>query len=258
MCGRFVSSHQPDVIAQYFGASLDTEELPVNFNVAPTNEVYAVVEGADHVPALRAFHWGLVPTWAKDTKIASAMINARAETVASKPAFKSVFRKTRCIIPMDGFYEWKTTAEPIIGPKGKPIKQPVYIHRVDDEPLAVAGLWTAWRDREAGGDAGWLHTCSVITTEANATMVPVHHRMPVILPATRWAQWLDPNNDDLESLLALLVPAPDNLLTMHTVSTEVNNVRNKGAQLREETPPLTNANASSSGGASEPTLFGNG
>ena len=255
MCGRFVSTNSPDEIATYFGASFEAEPLPANYNTAPTSDVYAVVAG--HQPAssgtsssstlalaVRPFHWGLVPIWAKDIKIASSMINARAETITDKPAFKAVFRKTRCIIPMDGFYEWKTTPGEInLSPKGKPIKQPMYVHRVDNEPLAVAGLWTAWRDKNGPSDAPWLHTCTVITTAANDTMAPVHHRMPVILPATRWDQWLDPANTDIDGLRSLLVPAPNSLLTMHPVSTDVNNVRNQGAYLLDLVDPAAQAAA---------------
>jgi len=114
---------------------------------------------------------------------------------------------------------------------GKPAKQPMFIHRLDGEPLAVAGLWSAWRDKTAGPDADWLHSATVVTTSANGTMAPVHDRMPVILPQSAWATWLDPANDDLESLSGLLVPAADSLLDLHPVSTEVNNVRNKGSEL---------------------------
>jgi putative SOS response-associated peptidase YedK len=242
MCGRFVSSNTPDRIASYFGASFDTDPdataatgdpavepiqpLGENFNVAPTNDIYAVVADAHAHPVVRAFHWGLVPSWAKDVKIGSKMINARAETLAEKPAFKSLFRSKRVIVPMDGFYEWKVVP-------GQKAKQPYFIHRRDGEPLAVAGLWAAWRDKAAGPDAPWLHSCTVITTSANATMAPVHDRMPVLLPPTAWPQWLDPDEHDLEALSALLVPAPDDLLVMHPVSTAVNNVRNKGPELIE-------------------------
>lgn len=226
MCGRFVSSTTPDRIASYFGATFDTEPLPANHNVAPTNDVYAVVADAAAQPAVRSFHWGLVPSWAKDVKIGSKMINARAETVAEKPAFKPLLRSKRVIVPMDGFYEWKVVP-------GQRTKQPYFIHRRDGEPLAVAGLWTAWRDKEAGADAPWLHSCTIITCAANATMAPVHDRMPVLLPPPVWHAWLDPDNHDLDGLTALLVPAPDELLEMHPVSTAVNNVRNKGAELIE-------------------------
>ena len=129
------------------------------------------------------FHWGLIPVWAKERKLGQKMINARAETMASKPAFKGVFKKHRCIIPMDGFYEWQAgrPGGPVTK-AGKPAKQPMFIHRLDGEPLAVAGLWSAWRDPADRG-ADWLHTASVVTTSANGTMAPIHDRMPVILPA---------------------------------------------------------------------------
>lgn len=228
MCGRFVSSNSPDRIASYFGASFEGDEgaLGPNYNVAPTNDIYAVVADATAHPVLRSYHWGLVPSWAKDVKIASKMINARAETVAEKPAFRSLLKSKRLIVPMDGFYEWKAVP-------GQKTKQPYFIHRRDGEPLAVAGLWTVWRDKAAGPDAPWLHSCTVITTSANATMAPVHDRMPVLLPATAWAEWLDPDNHDVEALQRLLVPAPDDLLEMHPVSTGVNAVRNKGPELIE-------------------------
>ncbi|MCU1387870.1 MAG: hypothetical protein JWL72_1208 [Ilumatobacteraceae bacterium] len=232
MCGRFVSTNSAEEIANYFGASFDGEAPPENFNVAPTNDVLAVVSSGGDDRSLKAFHWGLVPIWAKDVKIGSSMINARSETINEKAAFKGVFRKYRCIIPMAGFYEWQAAhADSPVNAKGKPVKQPMFIHRVDGEPLAVAGLWSAWRPKDSAPETPWLHTCSVITTAANETMAPVHDRMPVILPATLWAQWLDPAENDLDALLAMLVPAPDSLLTMHKVSTDVNNVRNNGAEL---------------------------
>ena len=232
MCGRFVSSSSPEKIAEYFGAAVAAEGLGENFNVAPTNDIYGIVAGLDGEPVLRVFHWGLIPVWAKEAKVGQKMINARSETVAEKPAYKNVFKKTRCIIPMDGFYEWAPGLPD--GPTtkaGKPVKRPMFIHRLDGEPLAVAGLWTAWRDKNAGPDAPWLHSATVLTTSANGTMTPIHDRMPVILPASKWAEWLDPANTDVVELGKLLVPAPDTLLTMHRVSTEVNNVRNKGAEL---------------------------
>lgn len=232
MCGRFVSSSTPDKIAEYFGATFEGETLGANYNVAPTNDIYAVVAGPDGQPRVEVFHWGLIPVWAKDRKIGSKMINARAETLAEKPAYKGVFRKQRCIIPMDGFYEWQAgAADGPVTKSGKPVKQPMFIHRLDGEPLAVAGLWSAWRDKEAGPDADWLHSATVVTTSANATMSPIHDRMPVILPQSAWSTWLDPENQDLEVLSGLLVPAPDTLLTVHAVSTAVNNVRNKGPEL---------------------------
>lgn len=235
MCGRYVSSSTPDAIAEYFGAVVDTEPLNPSFNVAPTNDVYGIVGRPDDAPRLEAFHWGLVPVWAKDTKIASKMINARAETLAEKPSYKGLFAKHRCIVPMDGFYEWKATdGAPV---KGKVPKQPMFIHSADGNPLAVAGLWTAWRDKALGPDAPWLHSLTVITTSANATMSPVHDRMPVLLSPDDWATWLDPDNRDVETLGHLLAPAPDDVLVMHPVSTEVNNVRNKGDHLADPIDP---------------------
>lgn len=256
MCGRYVAASQPDQVAAFFGAEPPSVSLEPNYNVAPTNDVYAVVADVKAEPRpdggvarqVQTFHWGLVPVWAKDVKIASKMINARSEGLLEpKSAFKSEYRKHRCIIPMDGFYEWKAGDGSLLTAKGKPAKQPYFIHRVDGEPLAVAGMWSAWRDKSAGPDAPWLHTCTVITTAANATMEPIHNRMPVLLPASVWDQWLDPANDDVAALHELLVPAPDHLLTMHPVSTEVNRVVNKGAELIIEIDPTSAAAEAASG-----------
>ncbi len=232
VCGRFVSSSSPDRIAAYFDAETDVETLGENYNVAPTNDIYGVVQGADGQSEVQVFHWGLVPIWAKERKIGQRMINARSETLAQKAAFKGVFKKHRCIIPMDGFYEWAPGVDG--GPvtkQGKPVKRPHFIHRADGEPLAVAGLWSAWRDKSEGADSPWLHSATIITTSANDTMSTIHDRMPVILPKSMWNIWLDRENENIDMLGALLVPAPEKLLMMHEVSTDVNNVRNKGEQL---------------------------
>ncbi|CAN5560064.1 SOS response-associated peptidase [soil metagenome] len=239
MCGRFVSASSPESIAEYFGAAFDGETLEENHNVAPTADVYAVVADDEGHRRVDAFRWGLVPSWAKDIKVGARMINARSETLAEKPAFKGVFGKHRCLIPMDGFYEWTRTT---VG-DAPPTKQPVFIHRRDGELLAVAGLWAAWRP-QGDDDAEWLHSASVITTSANATMAPVHDRMPVILPESAWAEWLDPNMHDTGRLRHLFVPANDGLLTMYSVSTEVNNARNKGAHLMA---PMGTADQSAGG-----------
>jgi putative SOS response-associated peptidase YedK len=224
MCGRFVAATPPDQVAAYFGATAEAL-LDPSWNVAPTNDVYAVLEdgGLRH---LDAFRWGLIPSWAKDPKIGSRMINARAETLAEKNAYKAAFRKRRCLVPADGFYEWKALP-------GQKRKQPYFIHRTDGEPLAFAGLWEVWRGPDR--DQEPLRTATIITTEANETMAPVHDRMPVILPASAWGEWLDRDLDDLEALGRLLVPAPT-LLTLRPVSTEVNSVRNKGPELIEAVP----------------------
>ncbi len=235
MCGRFVSTAGPDRIAAYFDHIVPTEpaaeSLGENFNVAPTQDIYGVVSNGDGTARVDAFHWGLIPSWAKDRKIASRMINARSETLADKPAFKGLLKKKRVIIPMTGFYEWQAGAAD--GPRtkaGKPVKQPMFIHRVDDEPLAVAGLWAAWKDPD-DPQGRFVHSATVITTAANATMRAVHDRMPVILAPEEWASWLDPDNDDLDALRSMLDPAADDLLTMRPVSPDVNNVRNNRADL---------------------------
>jgi putative SOS response-associated peptidase YedK len=256
VCGRFVSSSSADQIGAYFGAEQPGTDLGQNYNVAPTNDVYAVVAGPDGTRRVEVFHWGLVPIWAKDIKIGSKMINARAETLADKSAFKPLLKAKRCIIPMDGFYEWKSLGgldvpaglDTPTARRAQPAKQPMFIHRSDDEPLAVAGLWSPWRDPRGGPDAPWLHSTTVITTSANETLAPVHDRMPVILPASAWTEWLDPGNGDIDALRRLLVPAPNSLLTMHAVSTEVNRVANKGPELIEPLP-------TPAAGEMPPTLF---
>ncbi|MCU1503313.1 MAG: hypothetical protein JWM12_2667, partial [Ilumatobacteraceae bacterium] len=140
--------------------------------------------------------------------------------------------------PMDGFYEWKQgSATGAVTKAGKPVKQPYFIHQANGEPLAVAGVWAVWRDRSQGPDAPWLHSCAVVTTSANDTMSTIHDRMPVMLPQSAWAAWLDPDNHDADRLKELIVPAPNDLLEMHPVSTDVNNVRNKDPHLVEPIDP---------------------
>ncbi len=225
MCGRFVSSSTPDQVAAYFGVEQVGETLlEPSYNVAPTNDVYVVLESGG-IRRLEAFHWGLVPFWAKDPKIGNRMINARAETVADKNAFRTAFRKRRCIVPADGFYEW--TKKP-----GQDKKQPMYIHHPDGEPFAFAGLWETWK----GEDGVPLQSCTIITGEPNDTMAEIHDRMPAILPPSAWSTWLDTELDDPSVLQPLLVPAPDRIITMHPVSTEVNNPRNGGAHLLDPVP----------------------
>ena len=231
MCGRFVSSSPPDELAAYFGVDQVAEgvqdaDRPPNYNVAPTQDVLAVVED-DQMRYLDAFHWGLVPSWAKDAKIGNRMINARAETLASSNAFKSSFAKRRCLVPADGFYEWKKLA----GEGKKVQKQPMFIARRDGAPVAFAGLWSVWRGPDH--DQEPLRSLTIVTTTPNETMRPIHDRMPVVLPEAAWRTWLDRDNQDLDVLAGLLVPAADDLLEVRPVSTEVNNVRNNGPQLIE-------------------------
>ncbi|HEX9260145.1 MAG TPA: SOS response-associated peptidase, partial [Acidimicrobiales bacterium] len=160
MCGRFVSATPPDQLAAYFGADVGPETLPARYNVAPTNDIWAVVETATG-RRLEAVHWGLVPSWAKDVKLGQKMINARAETLLEKNVFKAALKRRRCLVPVDGFYEWKAVP-------GRKAKQPYYIHRSDGEPLAFAGLWETWRDPAGGSDAPVLHSATIVTVAANA------------------------------------------------------------------------------------------
>jgi putative SOS response-associated peptidase YedK len=232
MCGRFVSATQPDEIARYFGAALSETLLEPSYNVAPTNEVYVVLEtGA--VRRLEPMRWGLVPFWAKDPSVGSKMINARAEGLATKNAYKRAFQRKRCIIPADGFYEWAKVP-------GQKAKQPMYIHRPDGDRFAFAGLWEAWRNPDKPDDPP-LRTCTIITTSANDAITPIHDRMPVMLPPDKWNTWLDNEQEDLELLGTLLVPAPPSIITMHPVSIDVNRVSNKGASLIDPLPPIPGA-----------------
>jgi putative SOS response-associated peptidase YedK len=232
MCGRFVSASAPDELAQYFGAALDDAELESSFNVAPTNEVY-VVKADDGHRHLSTHRWGLVPSWAKDLKIGSKMINARSETAAEKPAFRRAFKTRRCLIPADGFYEWAKV-------EGQKVKQPYFIHRHDGEPLVFAGLWERWRPRLEDGktvdpDAEPVVSCTILTTSANTTMAPIHDRMPVMIPPGSWDAWLSPDSD-LDAIDSLLIPGPEDLLSLVPVSTAVNRVANKGEELIRPVP----------------------
>jgi putative SOS response-associated peptidase YedK len=236
MCGRFVSASSPALIADRFAVdevdeSVGAEPAP-DYNVAPRRSIMVVRQREDE-RVLSRLRWGLVPSWAKEPKIGDRQINARAETVASKPAYRHAFANKRCLIPADGFYEWKA-GEAVEG--AKPRKQPYFIHRRDGEPFAFAGLWEAWKvpDDDEYGIAtpdGWLRTCVIVTTTPNAVLAPIHNRMPVILPESAWEQWLDPDEHDVEALTRLLVPAPPELFEAFPVSTRVNNTRNNGTDL---------------------------
>ncbi|MDA3032660.1 MAG: SOS response-associated peptidase [Actinomycetota bacterium] len=236
MCGRFVSTSTAAAIASYFGATASIDSLGQNFNVAPTHDIYGVVADLRGNDTVQAFHWGLIPSWARERKIGASMINARSETITEKPAFRDLARKKRVLIPMDGFYEWKPgSPDGPLNSKGKPLKQPMFIERIDGQPLAVAGLWSTWKD-PADPEQRWLRSATVITTKANHDMSVVHHRMPVLVPPTRWQEWLDPGNADIESLSDLFTARNDNILRLCAVSTNVNSVRNNTPDL---TTPLS-------------------
>lgn len=237
MCGRFVSATPPEELARYFDAQPPEAALEASWNVAPTNDVYVVLEDGG-VRRVAPHHWGLVPVWAKSPSMGNRMINARAEGLAEKNAYKHAFKRRRCIVPVDGFYEWKKIP-------GAKTKQPYFISRPDGEPLALAGLWEEWRGPDRSGDQR-LRSTTIITTEPNAVMASIHDRMPVILPPTAWDEWLDPEGSDLEMLGRLLVPSPPEILTLRPVSTDVNNVRNKGPHLVDPVPePVQEPSASS-------------
>ena len=180
MCGRFVQTQRPEAYGEHFSVDLlKTEVLSPSWNVAPTDRVYAVAEH-DGARMLGTFAWGLLPWWSKDRKGSARNINARAETAAERPAFRDSFRERRCLIPADGFYEWE--------PKDKG-KLPHYIYATDGAPLALAGLWSSWKDPESGER---LRTCTIITGEPNSLVARLHDRMPVILGSESWDTWLDP------------------------------------------------------------------
>ena len=231
MCGRYTSTSTSDQVAAFFAAEeVKTEELPLRYNVAPSQQVYAIAErrprdGADQAQRqLGSFRWGLVPSWAKDPSIGNRMINARAETLSSRNAYKRALVRHRCIIPADAFYEWQ-----IRELEGKRQKAPYVIRHRDGSPLAFAGLWEVWHDAEDQP----LRTCVIITIEANRLLAPIHDRMPVVLPPDAWDEWLDPENQDVSRLQKLLVPAPAKEFEAYEISTLVNNVRHEGPDLIE-------------------------
>jgi putative SOS response-associated peptidase YedK len=233
MCGRYAASRRPEDLVEEFEIEEQPERLlPASYNVAPTDDVYAVLErppkGApDAVPAraLRAMRWGLVPSWAKTPSVGNKMINARMESVAEKPAFKRAFAKRRCLLPADGYFEWYGEI------KGK--KQPFFIRPSDGRPLAMAGLYELWRDKSKADDDPdrWLWSCTILTTTAEDDLGRIHDRMPLLVERDRYSAWLDPAHDDPDELRGLLVPAAPGRLTAFPVSTEVNSVRNNGPEL---------------------------
>jgi len=221
MCGRFVQARDAEDYGAYFSVDVvKTNVVLRSWNVAPTRQVYAVAEH-DGERQMGTFEWGLVPAWAKDRKIGARLINARVETASEKPSFRDSFRSRRCIIPADGFYEWEAR------PKGK---LPHYIYAPDHRPLAIAGLWSSWKDPISGSA---VHTCTIITGEPSDVVAPIHDRMPVMLPRSAWDVWLDPEVRDPEEIRQLVerLPAPD--LAQHPVSTLVNRVVNDVPELTE-------------------------
>ena len=241
MCGRYVSASSPQEIADYFGATVIGETLvEPNYNVAPTTEV-PVIRAARPTDGpserqLDLVRWGLIPSWAKSKNIGAKMINARVETVTTKNAFRAAVKRRRCIVPADAFYEWTAVPHP---DGAKPAKQPWCITRTDGDMFAFAGLYEVWRDPDAADDAPRVVSCTVLTREANEAMSAIHDRMPVMLTPSRWDDWLDRSNEDAVELIASIPPVPNELIRIHPVSTAVNNSRSRGAQLLDETEPMT-------------------
>jgi putative SOS response-associated peptidase YedK len=282
MCGRYASARKSLELLEEFRVERDrvSEPLQADYNVAPTKRVYAVVsrvsppgDGPDSSPAdskaraadsaasalagtgapaaqreLRVVRWGLVPSWAKDRSIGSRMINARAETVHSKPAFRRAFARRRCLLPADGYYEWQQ-------PEGAGgVKQPYFITRGDGGPLAFAGLYELWRDPALPPDdeLSWLWTATIITTSAPDELGHIHDRMPMVIQPDNWADWLDPAIGDTADVMPLLVPAAAQGLTSYPVSTAVNSVRNNGPQLIERVQPADAGQPGPAGGDAGP------
>jgi putative SOS response-associated peptidase YedK len=214
MCGRFVSHSSLSLIEKTFNVDSVAAEVSPNYNIAPTQTVPVIVR--NHQNRLVMFHWGLVPFWAKDLKIGNRLINARVETVAEKPSFRNAFKKRRCLIVADGFYEWK-------GPKGQ--KQPWYLTLPVDGPFGFAGLWERW----TGDPQGEYLSCVIITTAASESVRDIHDRMPVILNPESYDAWLDPSNQDAAKLSSILEAGHVRELTRYPVSKRVNSVRNNDA-----------------------------
>jgi putative SOS response-associated peptidase YedK len=218
MCGRFTLTTNLGAIAARFGVARFLEEVGPRYNIAPTQTV--IVVGDDGQRYLTHMKWGLIPSWAKDPAIGNRMINARAETVATKPAFRAALRKRRCLIPADGFYEWQ--------PAGRR-KQPVYITLKTREPFSFAGLWESWTAPEREE----IKTCTIITTEANELLKPIHDRMPVILTPEAETVWLDPTIQAPARLLPLLTSYPADEMEVYPVSPQVNNPAHDSAKCVE-------------------------
>lgn len=212
MCGRYTLAKTLAEIEEIVGDLDAGIPLAPRYNIAPSQPVLSILGARPR--RLTFTQWGLIPSWAKDPTIGSRLVNARSETAAEKPAFRSAFARCRCLIPADGFYEWAKVP-------GQRTKQPMYIHLRSGAPFAFAGLWSEWH----GPDGTELTTSTILTTEPNDLVKSVHSRMPVILPADAYDAWLDPGTSDADALTGLLIPYPADAMTMHAVSTRMNNVR---------------------------------
>jgi putative SOS response-associated peptidase YedK len=220
MCGRFTQQRPASELAEIFAAEPLADELGARFNVAPTDDAFVVVQREER-RAIAAYRWGLIPHWAKDLKTGSKMFNARAETLSGSPAFRDAFKRKRCLVPVDAFYEWKREGT---------IRQPYAIARDDGRPLALAGLWAGWKDPATDTVR---RTFTIITTTPNEAMADLHDRMPVVIPDDAWDRWLDPTDPDPGELRAMLEPTDDIALRIYAVNRDVNDVRRDGPELIE-------------------------
>jgi putative SOS response-associated peptidase YedK len=223
MCGRFASrGTAKDIEKEFKVGKLNKLIFEPRYNIAPSQPIAAVLE-TDGERMVSELRWGLIPAWAKDAAIGSKLINARAETLSEKPSFKNAFRSRRCIIPASGFYEWAK--------KGAHAKQPFYFYLKEKPVFGFAGLWEEWLDKESGE---LVETCTIITTEANEVLEPVHDRMPVILKAENYDQWLDEKLKDTGRLQHLLAPYPAEEMTAHAVGKAVNSPAYDSPELIEQ------------------------
>lgn len=246
MCGRYAATASVDLLEETFEIDEIAGPMPAaSYNVAPTDDVPAVVErvvkgSAEQMRKLVPLRWGLVPSWAKDATGGARMINARLETVATKPAFKTPFAKRRCLLPAAGYYEWYAHQDEQPGAK-RPRKQPFFIRPIDGRLLVMAGLYEFWRDgaRPKDDPDAWVSSCTIITTAATDALGHIHDRMPLVVHRDDWAAWLDPTLTDAQDVLPLLSqPVAD--LEAYAVSPLVNTVQNNGPELIE---PLADAGA---------------
>lgn len=220
MCGRYSLFAEFRIIEERFGeATFDEEDYEESFNIAPSQMVLSVINDGKK-NRLGFLKWGLVPSWANDPKIAFKMINARAETVHEKPSFREAFKKRRCLIVADSFYEWKRTEER---------KIPMRIKMKNDDLFAMAGLWESWKDAKGN----LVHTCTILTTEANELMSSFHDRMPVILKQEDEQKWLNPNLNHVDELRPFLIPLENGLLEAYEVSDKVNSPKINAPELIE-------------------------
>jgi putative SOS response-associated peptidase YedK len=214
MCGRYITRNQA-AIERYFNVSSHQFRLADRYNVVPSTKV-PVIRLIEGERVLSGMHWGLIPCWAKDPKSGYKTINARAETVATKPAFRAAYQARRCLMPASGFYEWQRDVEP---------KQPYFIHRRDGDPLAFAGLWETWK-----GPDEIIESCTIVTTKANPMMAELHNRMPVLLDPRDFDWWMTGKTEEVGQLLA---PCPSEALEAYPISRRVNNPRHEGPEILE-------------------------